>query len=207
MRLQTCSWAASLFSLCAALQDIVGPTYRDVMGAATGGGPGFSRDEAVRVMRALHASKHGAVLRRRLVGLVGVDVVNAMVRANLLALRPGYSRLAHDVPREAWQGAETDDLATAATAMHLYAIRHIVNSGVMGPPDTDKVRSGGGLRRSLCRAVTARHMRRLHFCRCACLVCLPRCPGRSGYMHHALLLTTVCVVLLRGACCVQAPAA
>lgn len=132
-----------LHRLRAALAHIVGPTYRDVMEAALDGGPGFTSHDAMRVMAVLHAAKHGAVLRRGLRKLVGTGVIRAMLRANVLGMRPGYSGLARDVPREAWQGAELEDLITAATAMHLYAMRKIIGSRLLD--SVDEVRMHGRL--------------------------------------------------------------
>ena len=88
--------------------------------------PDWTSAQFATVVREL--KQHKAVKRHTLLAKLGVNgeaVVAAMLRANLLSLRPGWSKFAQDIPLETWAGNKDDELITAASTMHLYKMRSL----------------------------------------------------------------------------------
>ena len=88
--------------------------------------PNWTSAQFATVVREL--KQHKAVKRHALQAKLGVNggaVVAAMLRANLLSLRPGWSKFAQDIPLETWAGKKDDELITAASAMYLYKMRSL----------------------------------------------------------------------------------
>ena len=88
----------------------------------------WTPDQFATVVSALLSNQHNAAPRRVLAAKLGDQGDQAlldMLRANLLGLRPGYSRWAQDLPEEAWDGAKSRkaQLITPASATHLYAMK------------------------------------------------------------------------------------
>ena len=113
----------------AALEKIWGPVYSILSSAVRNGGPGFEGWQLGAVIRALCASPHGAVFRWDLAVLVGAAPLAAMLRANLLGLRPQYSTLARDMPAAAWQGQTGTPLIGAASSVHMFVMRRLNTRG------------------------------------------------------------------------------
>jgi hypothetical protein len=103
--------------------------YNILSSALLSGGPGFEGWQLGAVIRALCASPYGAVFREDLAALVGAAPLAAMLRANLLGLRPQNSPLARDMPAAAWQGLTASQLVGAASSVHMFVMRQLVTRG------------------------------------------------------------------------------
>ena len=90
-------------------------------------------DQFRTVMRMLCASKYGAVLKVDLVAALGVngeEAVMALLKANILGMRPRYSKWELQIPAEAWGGRTDEQLITASTAPMMYAMRAVEASSI-----------------------------------------------------------------------------
>ena len=114
----------------AALRGISCRFMRVVYGACS---PGvgedlWTGDQFRTVLRMLCASKYGAVLKKDLVAALGVngeEAVMALLKANILGMRPCHSEWELQIPEEAWGGRTDEQLITASTASMMYAMREV----------------------------------------------------------------------------------
>ncbi len=119
----------------AALQDTLGTVRPSVQrGLEPKSEAGWTAQQYAAAVRAITASPPYAVLDSVLVaqfggGSAGREVLQAMVREDLVACRP-YSDWARDLPEEAFCASDgpvlmLEDVVTAPTPAHLYCMREL----------------------------------------------------------------------------------
>ena len=106
-------------------------------------GAGWTAEQYAAVLEKLAVEPH-AVLASELEaefggGYVGDQVLQAMVRQDLVAYRP-YSRWARDIAKEAF-GADLEEVVTAPTPAHLYCMQELRAELSADMHAADKVRS------------------------------------------------------------------
>eukprot|EP00882_Tetradesmus_deserticola_P018351 GHRQ01019711.1.p1 GENE.GHRQ01019711.1~~GHRQ01019711.1.p1 ORF type:complete len:274 (+),score=89.16 GHRQ01019711.1:126-824(+) len=98
---------------------------------------GYTAADYATAVNAILESPYNAVLKQRLMAVLGKRPLEAMVRANLLALRP-YSSWATDIDVAAFGPRLRSTVVTALTALHLFLMRE-ERSTLLAALDTQQV--------------------------------------------------------------------
>ena len=80
---------------------------------------GYTATDYATAVKAILESPYNAVDKQQLMAELGKQALDAMVHANLLALRP-YSSWATDIDVEAFGPKKRSTVVTAPTTLHLY---------------------------------------------------------------------------------------